>query len=746
MRRAAVVLLPPLAILLIAIWRAAGPGPVAATAPAGRFSAERAWRELEMLAGKGEPRPIGGEANARLRAKLVSRLQSLGYRVSVQKRFACSPAARCGMVHNVVARHPGSPAGPAVLAVAHYDSVPASTGASDDLMGVAALLEVARAVRDQQHRNPVIFLIDDGEEEGLLGAEAFVAAPELSSEVRAVVNLENRGTFGASNMFETSAGNLWLIRHLAHSLERPQASSLFYAIYQILPNDTDVSVFRRTGLAAVNFAAIRGVQWYHTPLDDLEHASRRTLQHHGENALAMVRELANADLGPHAPETADWGPRVAKALPSGAAGRAGLDESRKEDATYFDLLGFTLVWWPQSWTGWLLVACVAALIVAMRRTPLREVLWGFVLSASTILVAGISGFGLMWVARRAASGLDWVAQPAPAIVSMWLIGAAVALGSAAAFRRKARPEAVLLGTVILWLVVASALLALLPGASYLFLVPAAAALLTTLLRGSVTVCAVIATNTAAVLLFPIAFVLYDALGLGLLAALAIVVGAIATWPASLFPSARAAAVLAALAVGTSLVSFALPEATADHPRAISIAWVDDSASASPLWSIRAPTDPLLRVASFAPSPPEQTPWTRARAWVAPAPQSGIPRVELTAVRNGDRVEVHVRSPRNADRLTLWVRGGVRVLTVNGVAPPERTAPAVARPWRQISAAGVTEMRVELAAPSVPLDLVAGDVSWGLPASGEPLRRARSASSAVPVGDGDVTVTRVRRRV
>jgi len=38
-------------------------------------------------------------------------------------------------------------AAPAVALMAHYDSVPASTGASDDAAGVASALEIVRAIK-----------------------------------------------------------------------------------------------------------------------------------------------------------------------------------------------------------------------------------------------------------------------------------------------------------------------------------------------------------------------------------------------------------------------------------------------------------------------------------------------------------------------------------------------------------------------------------------------------------------------
>ena len=86
--------------------------------------------------------------------------------------------------------------------MAHYDSVPAGPGASDDMAGVAAVLEVARALKTgPPPRNSITFLLEDGEEVGSLGAKLFRDSP-LAAGVRAVVNLEARGTSGPSLMFE----------------------------------------------------------------------------------------------------------------------------------------------------------------------------------------------------------------------------------------------------------------------------------------------------------------------------------------------------------------------------------------------------------------------------------------------------------------------------------------------------------------------------------------------------------------
>src|SRR5262249_51178235 len=135
-----------------------------------------------------------------------------------------------GSVENVIARLPGTGGrSDALLLAAHYDSVAAGPGAADDTAGVATLLETLRALRALSPlQNDVIFLITDGEEDGLLGASAFVAEHPWMRDVRLALNFEARGNSGVSQMFETSPGNGALMNTLAKSLPHPSASSLTY--------------------------------------------------------------------------------------------------------------------------------------------------------------------------------------------------------------------------------------------------------------------------------------------------------------------------------------------------------------------------------------------------------------------------------------------------------------------------------------------------------------------------------------
>ncbi|HYC60096.1 MAG TPA: M20/M25/M40 family metallo-hydrolase [Thermoanaerobaculia bacterium] len=715
MRRAVTVALPLAVVLVLSIWRAQGPPPRDAHAPADTFSATRAMSVLRELLAEGIPHPVGSPANARIRQRIESRFRALGYDTAVQRRFACNGNAQCATVENIIVHDPNAPAGDTILLVAHYDSVPAGPGASDDGMGVATLLEVARAIRSHKMVNRVAFLLTDGEEAGLLGAEAFVADETLLRDVDVVINFEMRGTHGASNLFETSKGNRWLIRHLARTLPRPQASSFFYTIYSLLPNDTDVTVFKRAGKAAVNFAAIGGVNWYHTPLDDLVHASPRTLQHHGDHALATLRALGAADL----------------------AARS------RTDATYFDVLQFFVIWWPQEWTLWIAIISLIALLFAVRKTPPRSMTFGVLSTFTALLFAGAGGMAMSWLVRLRSMDVNWVARPLAGILALAFTGLAAALFAAALLDRRKDARGMLYGVAIVWHAIAIALAIALPGTAYLMLMPALAVTICALAKASEATTSIVAATVAAIVIFPIGIMIYEALGGGLMAVIALIAGTHATLIAPLFARARNGVAAIALAIVCAIVALLQPSFTREKPDVIPLYYVDDSGAGKPQWITYTVTPALANVAKFTRADAKLTPWNRGGGWVAPAPDLRLRRITVSGERNGSALTIRAASHRNAGRISLFVRGGT-IRRTNGVTPPPitRHRSQLANGWQVTNASGVEELIVDVEATG-PVEVIASDSTFAFPSEGAALLRARDASNAMTIQDGDVTITRTR---
>ncbi|HNV68052.1 MAG TPA: M20/M25/M40 family metallo-hydrolase [Candidatus Ozemobacteraceae bacterium] len=284
------------------------------------FSAHRA---LQLIRGYAvQPHRAGTAANDVLRQKLIDALTDLRLIVVTEEPTICR-GTRVGNPRNIYARLPGrrsqlasasfeamasgtmagAPASlsarvasfpSAFLLMAHYDSVPFGPGAADDLAGVAAILEAVRAIQaGPPLANDLIIAFTDGEECGLLGAKAFSQHP-WAAEVGCLLNFEARGICGPSYLFELGAPKTWLVAEMARSGAPLRTSSLMFDIYRRLPFSTDYHLLRDS-IPGMNAAFIGYFPYYHSSHDTSEHLSSRSLQHHGEYALAFARHFGSLD-------------------------------------------------------------------------------------------------------------------------------------------------------------------------------------------------------------------------------------------------------------------------------------------------------------------------------------------------------------------------------------------------------------------------------------------------------------------
>ncbi|HEY6804796.1 MAG TPA: M20/M25/M40 family metallo-hydrolase [Pyrinomonadaceae bacterium] len=273
-------------LVIVSLDALAPPVPVPANASPAEFSSARAMQHLVAISRA--PHPTGSMAQVQVKDYILKQLATLGVTSEVQETSNAT---------NIVAQLKGTRAGKALLLVGHYDSVAQGPGASDDGSAVAALLETIRALKaGAALRNDVIFLFSDGEEIGEIGANAFVYQHPLAKDVALVLNFEARGVKGPSIMFETSGQNGWLIREFAKGASRPVANSFAYDVYKLLPNDTDLTVFKNAGFAGLNFAFVDGSEFYHTAQDNLEHLDEHSLQHQGSYALSLAQHFGNLEL------------------------------------------------------------------------------------------------------------------------------------------------------------------------------------------------------------------------------------------------------------------------------------------------------------------------------------------------------------------------------------------------------------------------------------------------------------------
>lgn len=458
------VLLGLIAFLAVDQLRPAAPAP--ADSPPAQFSASRAMDHLKIIAQR--PHPTGSDENGAVRGYLLEQLTALGLDPQVQTATVVRYEAKwrgpavAATVHNVLARLRGTHNSGAVMLAAHYDSVSSGPGASDDGSGTVTLLETARALKQSPPlANDVIFLFTDGEELGLLGAQAFVNDHPWAKDAALVLNFEARGACGPVSMFETSEKNGWLIREFAKAAPRAVASSLMDEAYKMLPNDTDMTVFKQAGMPGFNFAYIGCWPRYHTLGDNVQNISERSLQQDGTYALALARHFGNLDLSPE----------------------AGLSAP---DAVYFSLFGSTL-YYSEKWAlAFLLLAllgflAVIALGMKKGRLGMPGLVFGFLLWPLAAFAASLVP-EIIWVGLRRtgfASLLPYGMAYKGDLYSVGLGTLALALFSALYIRagRKAALENLTAGALAWWAVLELLSIVFAPGASFVFVWPLLAATL-----------------------------------------------------------------------------------------------------------------------------------------------------------------------------------------------------------------------------------------------------------------------------
>lgn len=317
----------------LGLWAVQPPPPASNHAPADTFSAERALGDVRMISRHSHP--TGSAEAAKVATYLTARLQQMGLSPS---RFDDTGIlqyghdfARAARISDIVAVLPGTnPALPALAIVSHYDSVPHSPGAADDGAGVAASLEIARALAAAPHQRDVVLVFTDGEELGLLGAEAFFHRHAQVKHIGAVINFDARGASGRAAMFETGPQSGLLVGHLSGAVTANSATAL---IYDAMPNGTDFTLAKNLGLPGLNFAFIGDVAAYHTPLASAGRLDPGSLQHMGDQALSVARAVVASN-----------GPLTG------------------ENLVYGDLYGRMLLQYPPVY-GWVLLAGLALLLL-----------------------------------------------------------------------------------------------------------------------------------------------------------------------------------------------------------------------------------------------------------------------------------------------------------------------------------------------------------------------------------------------
>jgi Peptidase family M28 len=235
----------------------------------GLGAGERAKATVARIAALG-PRPAGSAAERRAGGFVEGRLRSLGYRVVVQP----FRLPRGGVSRNVVG---WSGRRPLLVVVAHLDGVRAGPAANDNASGVAAMLEVARALRG---RSGVLVAALGAEERVETGSSLHLGSVRL---LRGISRAGRRRIRAALSLDMVGVGRTLTVRGLESlpnrsarlALARSRALGLG-ATYRQDTGQSDHAELTRGGLPAA------WIQWrwdpcWHSPCDVAERVERRRL-------------------------------------------------------------------------------------------------------------------------------------------------------------------------------------------------------------------------------------------------------------------------------------------------------------------------------------------------------------------------------------------------------------------------------------------------------------------------------------
>jgi hypothetical protein len=666
-----VFLLATLAILAMK-----APDAVPATASSAEFSAQRALAHVRAIAAV--PHPVGSSANASSREYILAQLSALGMNPQVVPAMGIyhrSGTVIAGNTQNVVARLPGTTKSGAIMLMAHYDSVSSGPGAADDAAGVATILETVRALQTETPlKNDLIVLITDGEEAQLLGAEAFVASHPWLKDVGLVMNFEARGNSGPALLFETSANNAPLIKEVANTAPFPIGSSLFYALYKLLPNDTDFTVFRPARTPGLNFAFGGHLEAYHSWLDTADNLDTKSLQHHGSYALALSRRFGQMDLNQ-------------------------FKEARGDDV-FFDWFGSHFIAYSERWVLINEVVATALLllviVLGVRRGEVRR---------RSLLLAVVGCLAMLLIFPGVMASLGWLllqllgrrillgdtSANSLLLIGLAVLGAAIGCVVLAKLRSRFNIQELSLTGLVVVCVLSWAIALLLPAGSYLLFWPllltiVGFAVLALLKAGSprAQLLGTLPGAVAAVLLFaPVAYLLYVFLTLNLLsiAAIGVLLGFffilcvplvnVATpqplWRILVLPLL----VVAGVCLGMGIVQ---SHPSAQHPRRDSLlyavnaddhtaAWLSDDRGSDAYTAQFLPGGALKRqpIPNFLAGSPRPV-----LSGAAPVIALQPPVTEIKAnEQEGDlhHVRMNVKSQRGANRIVLRFDPGVKLISV-----------------------------------------------------------------------------------
>lgn len=216
-----------------------------------------------------------------------------------------------------------------VMVNAHFDSVSTGYGATDNGMGVVSALQLLKYFTTPGHtpKKGILVLLNNGEEDGLNGAKAFLSHP-TARFVRSFLNLEGAGAGGRAILFRGTDAE---VTRAYGKAKHPFGSVVSADGFSMgaIRSETDYVIFRGEGYRGLDVAFWEPRSRYHTDEDDAKHTSLDSLWHMLSASVETMKYLTS-DLSSEFD-----GPR-------GDGSSTKVQNGRGDAGVWFDLFGSVL--------------------------------------------------------------------------------------------------------------------------------------------------------------------------------------------------------------------------------------------------------------------------------------------------------------------------------------------------------------------------------------------------------------------
>ncbi|KAI8894272.1 hypothetical protein BC833DRAFT_605506 [Globomyces pollinis-pini] len=186
-----------------------------------------------------------------------------------------------------------------LLVSAHFDSASQSHGVTDDGIGIASMMTAFQALTRKSCANQleysVLFNFNNAEEIGLLGGYAFTLHPYFKN-VKGFINLEGTGVSRSTRSALFRTNNFEITKQIFGESQFPHSSFIANQLMSLIESDTDFRPYSLLGdVPGIDVAFYKDRYLYHTPLDNIEHTSKRSVQFMVDNLYAGINTMMKSN-------------------------------------------------------------------------------------------------------------------------------------------------------------------------------------------------------------------------------------------------------------------------------------------------------------------------------------------------------------------------------------------------------------------------------------------------------------------